>query len=328
MTTFKGLQSPTQITAVIATRNRGDSAVVTVESILANTHPDFRLLVIDQSDNSETREALAPFQQDPRFQIVQSSAVGLGRAHNLALTLANSPLVAITDDDCLVPTDWLSKIEAVFQQHEQVAVVYCNVLPGPHDSSQGFIPDYQQDEDRMVKTIWGKIKARGIGAGMAVRREPIVSLGGFDENMGPGAEFPSAGDRDLAIRALLKGWWVYETVSTSVIHFGYRTWAEGRELTRRDWLAMGAMCAKPIKCGYWQTAIFALYESIGYGILQPLAPLFKGKRPQGFRRFVFFWRGFLQGWQTPVARDTLVFLGPVPVALPLAARELEQRPQA
>ena len=182
--------------------------------------------------------------------------------------------------------------------------------------------DEQQAEKRLT------IKARGIGAGMAVRREPIVSLGGFDENMGPGAEFPSAGDRDLAIRALLKGWWVYETVSTSVIHFGYRTWAEGRELTRRDWLAMGAMCAKPIKCGYWQTAIFALYESIGYGILQPLAPLFKGKRPQGFRRFVFFWRGFLQGWQTPVAHDTLVFLGPVPVALPLAARELEQRPQA
>ena len=134
-------------------------------------------------------------------------------------SLANSPLVAITDDDCLVPADWLSQIEAVFRQHEQVAVVYCNVLPGPHDSSQGFIPDYKQDEDRMVKTIWGKVKARGIGAGMAVRREPIISLGGFDENKGPGARFPSAGDRDLAIRALLKGWWVYETVSTAVVPF-------------------------------------------------------------------------------------------------------------
>ena len=88
------------------------------------------------------------------------------------------------------------------------------------------------------------------------------------------------------------------------------------------------MCAKPIKCGYWQTAIFALYESVGNGVLQPLAQLVKGKRPQGFRRFVFFWRGFWQGWQTPVARDQLVFLGPEPATLQQPACELEQRPQA
>ena len=319
--------SSTPITAVIATRNRGDSAVGAVASILANDHPNFHLLVVDQSDNPDTRLALATFQQDPRFTLVSSDTVGLGRAHNLALTLADSPYIAITDDDCRVPVDWLRQIEQIFQQHPRVAAVYCNVLPGPHDESKGFIPSYERQVDALVQTIWGKIRARGIGAGMAVRRQAVLSLGGFDENMGPGALFPSAGDRDLAIRVLLKGWWVYETAATAVIHFGYRTWAEGRDLTRRDWLAMGAMCAKPIKCGHWQTIILALYESIGNGILQPLHLLTYGRRPQGFRRFFYFWKGFLAGWRTPIAAEHMVFLGTgLPVASP-TPQELKGQPQ-
>ena len=167
--------------------------------------------------------------------------------------------------------------------------------------------DYQRTNSHLVTNLRDKIKARGIGAGMAVRRKPILQIGGFDENMGPGAIFPSAGDRDLAIRALLKGWWLYETDRTSVIHYGFRTWEEGRELTRRDWIALGAMCAKPVRCGHWKTFYYALYESIGNGAIQPLTEVFRGKRPRGFRRFFYFWQGFFQGWNTPIASDELVF---------------------
>jgi hypothetical protein len=46
------------ITTIICTRNRGASAAETVQSILANDHPSFELIVVDQSTNSETADAL------------------------------------------------------------------------------------------------------------------------------------------------------------------------------------------------------------------------------------------------------------------------------
>lgn len=296
-----------KIAALIATRNRGSSAVMAVQSILANNYPKFELLVVDQSTDDQTRQALRPFCADSRFRYLRTDTVGLGRAHNIGLAALQSDYVAITDDDCVVPADWLSKIAKIFDDNDRVVVAYCNVLPAPHDEKAGFIPDYHRTNSRLVTTLRGKITARGIGAGMAVRRQPVLQIGGFDENMGPGAKFPSAGDRDLAIRALLKGWWLYETDTTSVIHHGFRTWEEGRELTRRDWLALGAMCAKPVKCGYWQTFIYAIYESFGNGALQPFAAVLQGKRPRGFRRFIFFWQGFWQGWHTPITPDDLLF---------------------
>jgi len=112
-----------------------------------------------------------------------------------------------------------------------------------------------------------KNQARGIGAGMAARRAEAVTLGGFDEMLGPGAPFPACEDGDLAVRALLAGFQVYETAKTSVTHFGFRTWAEGRELSRRDWLGIGAAYVKPLKCGRWAFVSVPAHELWQWTIL-------------------------------------------------------------
>lgn len=298
----------TAVTAVVATRNRGDSAVGTVESILANTHSDFDVLVVDQSTDDATQTALEPFGADARFRYLRSDTVGLGRAQNVGMEAIDSEFVVFTDDDCDVPPDWLEHMEAAFHLDSRIAVVYCNVVAAPHDRTAGFIPDYEREKNTMVTSVRRKVRARGIGAGMAVRRVPVTAIGGFDEHMGPGAVFASAGDRDLAIRAILRGSWVYETVDTAVVHRGFRTWEQGKELTKRDWIGLGAMCAKPIRAGHWQTVVYAGYEVLVNGVIRPFARLAERRRPQGFRRVGYFCQGFWRGWRTPIDRDNLVFV--------------------
>ncbi|WP_322511703.1 glycosyltransferase family A protein [Chloroflexus sp.] len=302
------MNTPT-ISAIICTRNRGERVVAAVESILANDHQAFELIIVDQSTNTVTATALRRFRNNDRLRYIASETKGLGIARNIGLQLAQAPLVAFTDDDCRVAANWLRVIEAEFQREPQAAVLFCNVVPGPHDASAGFIPAYQRQQRTIVKTFLGKCRARGIGAGMAVRRDLVLAIGGFDEALGAGGRFPSAEDADIALRAIAHGWYVVETPATYVIHDGFRTWAEARELAARDWEGLGAAYIKPLKAGHCRATIVLMYELLVPALLEPLAPLLRLKRPRGLGRLVAFVRGCLRGLAHPVDRERLVYRG-------------------
>ena len=142
---------------------------------------------------------------------------------------------------------------------------------------------------------------------MAVRRDVVMALGGFDEEVGPGARFPSGDDWDIAHRALLDGWGVYEAAHLSILHHGFRTLAQGRAHAHRDWLAIGAVCAKPIRAGYVSAiALPAWYFSV-HALWPPVHDMLCLRRPRGLSRIAGFCDGFLQGLKTPVDRTTLLF---------------------
>ena len=108
--------------------------------ILANTHPNFELVVVDQSKDDETLEALKPFGADPRLKYVKIATVGKGNALNADLTETKGSVIAITDDNCTVPSKWLEKFASIFATHPKVAVAFCSVEAGEHDPTEGFYP--------------------------------------------------------------------------------------------------------------------------------------------------------------------------------------------
>jgi GT2 family glycosyltransferase len=289
-----------KVSIVISTRNRGDHMVATLNSALRNNHPSFEVILVDQSTNPDTARAVAVFQTDPRFRYVQSATQGASAGRNIGVAQARGEIVAFTDDDCLIPADWLSVLQETFLEHPNVAVLFCNVEPATYDHSAGFIPGYVRDDEKLVRSMWDKCRARGIGAGMAVRRSVLLGMGGFDESLGPGALFPDCEDGDVAVRALIKGWFVYETNKAAVIHNGFRTWHEGEALTARNWTGIGAAYAKPVACGHLDVLIVVLYEAFVVALFGPMSSIFRLKRPTGFRRFLYFWRGFRHGLGNPV----------------------------
>ena len=46
------------ITVVVPTRNRADKIADNVSSVLANPYPDFRVIVIDQSDDDRSEQTV------------------------------------------------------------------------------------------------------------------------------------------------------------------------------------------------------------------------------------------------------------------------------
>lgn len=300
--------SPVLTSVVVCTRNRGANAALTLRSILASTDPDLEVLLVDQSTTPDTRQAVERFRSDPRFRYLPSSQVGAGRARNQGLQAARGRYVLFTDDDCEVTRNWVEVMTQCFETNGRVAVVFSNVQPAAFDAQAGFIPTYVRDHDTLVTSIVQKCTARGIGAGMGLRREVALALGGFDARLGPGGEFPANEEGDLAVRALLKGWWIYETAKTHVVHDGFRTWQEGKALTRRNWVGIGAAYSKPIRCGHWQVGVIVAYEAFVVGLLQPASLVLRLRRPSGIRSFAFFWEGFLAGWRTPLDRDSVRYI--------------------
>jgi glycosyltransferase involved in cell wall biosynthesis len=296
------------ISALVCTCNRGELVVDTVSSILANSHPNFELVVVDQSKNDKTETALKQFSSDQRFKYLKVSSVGKGRALNAGLSATNGEIIAITDDDCVVPPHWLETFASVFAAYPDVAVSFCRVEAGEHDSTAGFIPEYILDSDRMLTTIHDARGFRSLGAGIAVRRRMVENLGGFDPMLGPGSKFHDCDDRDIAMRALLANYHVYETSAIGVKHFGFRTWQDGRELARRNFLGIGAAYSKFVRCGRKDVIYIPAYEFIRFALWPPLRDLFCLRQPRGVVRITAFLTGFTEGLRAPLDKATMVFV--------------------
>jgi hypothetical protein len=187
-------------------------------------------------------------------------------------------------------------------------VGFCRVAPVQHDRTMGYVPAYEIGRSRRLRSIHQICGGLGIGAGMAVRRDFVKAIGGFDEYFGPGARFPSADEWDIVLRALLTGHEVHESADLTIVHDGFRTYAEGEVHARRDWLALGAVCAKPLRAGHFRVLVVAVWLFSTRAAWPPIVDLFSMRRPRGIGRIVAFMRGFASGISMAVDRKTLRFV--------------------
>jgi glycosyltransferase involved in cell wall biosynthesis len=296
------------ISAVVCTRNRPADVVVAVRSLLASSHPACEIIVVDQSSGPETADALGALPEVGRLRYVAMHGKGVGRARNVGLRLARGEVVAFLDDDSAAPANWLAYCAERFGRDPRLALLFPRVEAGPHDRSAGFVPAYRPGRSRLVRTVLGKLTARGMGAGMALRRRATLAIGGFDEALGPGGRFPSCEEGDLALRLLLGGWRIFESDEVAIIHHGFRTWAEGRELSRRDWYGVGAAYAKSLKSGHPEAALLLAYEGLWVALGEPLRALLRLQAPRGMRRIIYFGRGVIAGLRSPVDRRRNMYI--------------------
>src|SRR5690349_15439545 len=121
------------IDIVVATRNRPDDLRKFIPTALSQDHRDFRLIIIDQSQDASIDSQMVSSFHDDRILFLVQDGKGKSRALNLGLSRATAPILAFTDDDCTLPVDWLTQALACFERNETAGIAFGSVIAAEHD---------------------------------------------------------------------------------------------------------------------------------------------------------------------------------------------------
>ena len=228
------------VSVLVATRDRVDALHLCVTSLLASSYSSFEVIVVDQS---ATPTALSA---DPRLRVVHSQAVGKTSALNLGLRQARGSIVAFTDDDCTVPTEWIRHGVERLRAQPDAGLIFGALTAAPHDPATSLIPSFMPPGFEVHRGLASAQVRAGAGANMFASRALFDQVEGFDELLGPGALFRSCEEFDLYYRTLAAGFAVIRDPDNPVVHWGMRSTTDGsgEQLIRDYWFGEGAVLGR------------------------------------------------------------------------------------
>jgi glycosyltransferase involved in cell wall biosynthesis len=111
------------ISVITPTRNRAEMLERCIDSVLAQAHTEFELLVVDDGSDDATPEFLARC-SDPRVRSFRIDHAGVCAARNHGLDQARGSVIAYLDDDNLMDPLWLMAVANAFDRHPEISVLY------------------------------------------------------------------------------------------------------------------------------------------------------------------------------------------------------------
>jgi glycosyltransferase involved in cell wall biosynthesis len=184
-----------KVSVVIPTYNRAHLVVDAVASVLAQSHADLELILVDDGSTDDTAVRIAAI-RDPRLRYVRAGHEGVSAARNLGVRRAAGDLVAFLDSDDLWLRDKLACEVAVLARHPEVDVVFSDLEKRHGDRVYGSFmrqtavfsrrlhgvsyPDglvLQPREMRLCLLEEVPVKP----SALVVRRAAFDRVGGFDE---------------------------------------------------------------------------------------------------------------------------------------------------
>jgi glycosyltransferase involved in cell wall biosynthesis len=206
------------ISVVICTRNRPQAIETCIRSLMNSSDTNFELIVVDNNpDNDLTRRVVEMF---PQVRYILEPRKGLDIARNTGARSAAHEIVAYTDDDVVIDSDWVRNVKCCFNDPKTMAATGMVMPVALNEWSQyvferywGFNKGYKRvtfDSDFFHTHLEVGVPVWEIGAGanMAFRKEVFDLVGYFDERLDVGAAGCS-GDSEMWYRILAEGFNCY-----------------------------------------------------------------------------------------------------------------------
>jgi glycosyltransferase involved in cell wall biosynthesis len=210
------------VTVVLPTYERADLVERAIDSVLAQTFPNFELVVVDDASGDETPAVVRGY-DDNRVEYIRHEVNRhVSAARNTGIARAKGRYVAfLDDDDEWLPTKLEKQVVLLEEAPEHIGLAYCWM-------------DYV-DGDEVIEeyrpTLRGEIFEQtlagqpiGSCSTLLVRASVIDEVGGFDEDL------PRGNDGDFIRRVCRE----YHVDYVPEVLVRYRTGHGEKRITRED----------------------------------------------------------------------------------------------
>jgi hypothetical protein len=283
---------------IIATRNRPHDLRRVLESLTQQTFTDFKVLVVDQSDDVTENGSMIAALGDDRFHHIPTATRGKSRALNEALLSHSSATrLVFTDDDCDMLPSWLDTVCDAFHRHPSAGIIFGSLVPIPHDPSEVFVPGIEFNEERVFDApLLRSHGLLGMGANMAIPRTTFEQVGLFDNDLGPGGVLFTGEECELMYRCSGSGLSIVQEPSVTVRHWGIRPWTGGAaaRILADGYYATMAGHGKHVRAGDWRAMLITMHEVLWQvGII--VNSVLRRRRPFHIKRLATLANGFFAG---------------------------------
>ncbi len=191
------------VSVIINTLDRADSLDRTLSSLNQLRYPNFEVILVRGPCVDHTNEIIAKYMS--KVRIALCSEANLATSRNTAIAIAGGEILAFLDDDAIPEPDWLDLLVEGFADPQVAAV-------------GGFIRDYTGVKFQYRNVIGNRFAdvrhspdvdaprsadeyPSPTGTNIAIRREVLVGVGGFDEHYSYFLE-----ETDVNLRLHERGW--------------------------------------------------------------------------------------------------------------------------
>ena len=201
-----------KVSVIIPTYNRANELADLLNSLceINQSKEEFEILIIDNNSNDETSKVAESFKDKlPNLKYYFETTPGLHAARHRGLMESTNELLIFCDDDILPNPDWINGVRAAFADNS-VQLVTGKIVP----YYQHTPPDWLQgmwNKDHFGKSLgWltlldlgeeqKEIPAGYIwGANFAVRKQAVISAGGFHPDSMPPELLKYRGDGETGL---------------------------------------------------------------------------------------------------------------------------------
>ena len=312
------------ITVLIPTRNRPDSAFETVHYLRNTLGWNCPIVMVDQSDDAASVPARRfEISEFPGVRYMADAGRGANRARNKAAKEASTEWLLLLDDDVRPASGYLPALIGFIEENPWLDAVQGTTRPrtawerylrgeGEPEQNPAHV-QYALDRSGVewfTNSPWASYPTLAIGVGsgnLAIQRQAYFASGGFDERViGPGE------DREFGLRL----WWLgYRcAVCPEAVAYHLHEASGGRRESGSRWALMFAPHPSPA----W--VYFHMKWFPGRPCLEMLAYYFL----IGFRRPWTFPVKAIRVWRSVAAAKKLLRAGPIYLSEPVP-REARQR---
>ena len=171
-----------------------------LESVMRQTYPDWRIILVNDGSSDETADIGLAFQQrlGSKMLLINQENRGLSASRNVAIQHSTAPLLALLDaDDVWLP----NRLEESRQRFENsrvgLAYGFVSLIDVEGNVLRTQDPQDQLDEGAIASAIYTRSVNLPCPT-ISFRSECVREVGGFDETM------RASEDRDLWLRIALK----------------------------------------------------------------------------------------------------------------------------